>query len=66
MEKNWKPNTTMNLSYLILSRVAEFLKDNPGQFLSPKIKKGKNSRNILIEKALTYYMDNWEEIKKAS
>ncbi len=54
MEKIWKPNTTMNIPIDLLDRSAEFVKN------TPEIK----SRNILIEKALTYFMDHWEDIKK--
>ena len=49
----WKPNTTMNIPYEVLERVKNFLNNNP------EIK----SRNVLIERALTHYMDNWEVIK---
>lgn len=54
MEKIWKPNTTINIPINLLDRCAEFIK------ATPEIK----SRNILIEKALTYFMDHWEDIKK--
>ena len=63
MGKIWKPNTTMNIPFDLLNRVSEFLKNNPRQFLNQN---KQNSRNVLIEKALTYYMDHWEEIKKVA
>jgi len=54
MEKIWKPNTTMNVPIDLLDRCATFVKE------TPEIK----SRNILIERSLTYVMDHWEEIKE--
>lgn len=61
----WKPNTTMNIPVDLLDRTNAFLNDNPGIFVNDK-KRNQNSRNVLIEKALTYYMDHWEEIKKSA
>ena len=49
----WKPNTTMNIPIPVLERAEDFVKN------TPEIK----SRNVLIEKSLTYCMDNWETIK---
>lgn len=54
MEKIWKPNTTMNIPIDLLDRCADFVKT------TPEIR----SRNILIEKALIYFMDHWEDIKE--
>lgn len=53
MARVYKPNTTMNIPIDVLDRCSEFLED------TPEIK----SRNILIEKALVYFMDHWKEIK---
>lgn len=54
MARVYKPNTTMNIPIDVLDRCSKFLED------TPEIK----SRNILIEKALIYFMDHWEDIKK--
>lgn len=54
MEKIWKPNTTINIPVDLLERAKAFIN---------KYKEIK-SRNLLIEKALTFYMDNYEDIKK--
>ncbi len=59
----WKPNTTMNISVELLEQIDTFLSDNPTSFLN-SLKR--NSRNVLIEKALIYYINHWEEIKKAA
>lgn len=56
MFPSFKPNTTINIRYEVLERARQFLSKNP------EIR----SRNALIEKALTHFMDNWEEIKKAA
>ncbi|MCD7740523.1 MAG: hypothetical protein LUH11_04155 [Candidatus Gastranaerophilales bacterium] len=56
MDYNFKPNTTINIPVKVLESVREFLKNNF------EIK----SRNLLIEKALIYFMDHYEEIKKAA
>lgn len=56
MAYSFKPNTTINIPVEVLERAKTFLQDNP------TIK----SRNILIEKALTYFMDNFEELKKVA
>lgn len=53
MEKVWKPNTTMNIPIDLLDRAKKFINAHP------EIK----SRNALIEKSLTYFMDHWEDIK---
>ena len=54
MFSSFKPNTTINIPVEVLERAKNFLSTNP------EIK----SRNILIEKALTLYMDNWENKKQ--
>jgi hypothetical protein len=54
MFPSFKPNTTINIPVEVLERAKNFLSKNP------EIK----SRNILIEKALTLYMDNWENKKQ--
>lgn len=59
----WKANTTMNIQAEVLHRAESFLSDNSKYFLNSK---NQISRNVLIEKALNYYMDNWEEIKKVA
>ncbi len=59
----WKPNTTMNISVELLEQIDTFLSDNPTSFLNGL---KRNSRNVLIEKALIYYINHWEEIKKAA
>lgn len=56
MIPSFKPNTTINIPVEVLERVKTFLIKNP------EIK----SRNALIEKALTHFMDNWEELKKVA
>lgn len=56
MFPSYKPNTTINIRVEVLERVKTFLAK------TPEIK----SRNVLIEKALTHFMDNWEELKKAA
>lgn len=52
----FKPNTTINIPVEVLERARAFI------IQTPEIK----SRNVLIEKALTHFMDHWEEIKKAA
>lgn len=59
----WKANTTMNIQSDVLHRTESFLSDNSKYFLNSK---KQTSRNVLIEKALIYYMDHWEEIKNKS
>lgn len=54
--RSFKPNTTINISVEVLERAREFLSENSEI----------TSRNILIEKSLTYFMDHWEDIKKAA
>ena len=63
MSRIWKPNTTIHIPIDLLDRINIFLSDNSEQFLNNQ---KRCSRNMLIEKALTYYMNNWEEIKKAA
>lgn len=52
--KTFKPNTTMNIPIELLERVADFLEENKSEF---------KSRNALIEKSLTCYMDYRERLK---
>ena len=54
--RSFKPNTTINIPVEVLERAREFLSENSEI----------TSRNILIEKSLTYFMDHWEDIKKAA
>ena len=54
MFSSFKPNTTINIPVEVLERAKNFLSENP------EIK----SRNILIEYALTQFMDNWENKKQ--
>jgi len=54
MFPSFKPNTTINIRVEVLERVKTFLAK------TPEIK----SRNALIERALTHYMDNWEDLKQ--
>lgn len=56
IETDFKPNTTINIRVSVLERAKNFVLNHE------EIK----SRNALIEKALTHYMDNWEDIKKAA
>lgn len=51
---SFKPNTTINLPVEVLERVRAFLVKTP-EF---------KSRNALIERALIYFMDNWEDLKQ--
>lgn len=56
MITSFKPNTTINIPVEVLERARDFLSKNT------EIR----SRNLLIEKALTHYMDHYEEIKQVA
>lgn len=56
MRTSFKPNTTINIPVEVLERARDFL-DKYSEI---------KSRNILIEKSLTYFMDHFEEIKEVA